>query len=235
VGVYNAKRGAVRTVPRRELLRHMVRAPVRASVAFMNQTQHAEKQRGFTLAELIVVTGILVLITGVMLANNARFGGAILLENLAYDVALSVRKAQVYGIAVRRFGQTNFSAGYGMHFSIDTPVVYVLFADTSPPGTGDGIYQSSQGELVEEVTMQRGFHIADLCVTSPGSSTETCGLSRLDILFRRPEPDAFISANGISGVANPASLYERGRVILESPRGDRASVVVESTGQIAVQ
>ena len=201
----------------------------------MNQTQHAEKQRGFTLAELIVVTGILVLITGVMLANNARFGGAILLENLAYDVALSVRKAQVYGIAVRRFGQTNFSAGYGMHFSIDTPVVYVLFADTSPPGTGDGIYQSSQGELVEEVTMQRGFHIADLCVTSPGSSTETCGLDRLDILFRRPEPDAFISANGISGVANPASLYERGRVILESPRGDRASVVVESTGQIAVQ
>ena len=210
----------------------MVRAPVRASVAFMKHTQHAEKQRGFTLAELIVVTGILVLITGVMLANNARFGGAILLENLAYDVALSVRKAQVYGIAVRRFGQTNFSAGYGMHFSIDTPAVYVLFADTSPPGTGDGIYQSSQGELVEEVTMQRGFYVSGLFV---GPESSEVSIDSLDILFRRPEPDAFISANGISGVANHASLYERGRVILESPRGDRASVVIESTGQIAVQ
>ena len=198
----------------------------------MKHTQHAEKQRGFTLAELIVVTGILVLITGVMLANNARFGGAILLENLAYDVALSVRKAQVYGIAVRRFGQTNFSAGYGMHFSIDTPAVYVLFADTSPPGTGDGIYQSSQGELVEEVTMQRGFYVSGLFV---GPESSEVSIDSLDILFRRPEPDAFISANGISGVANPASLYERGRLLLESPRGDRASVVVESTGQIAVQ
>ena len=193
------------------------------------------KERGFTLAELIVVTGILVLITGVMLANNARFGGAILLENLAYDVALSVRKAQVYGIAVRRFGQNEFGAGYGMHFSINSPTVYVLFADTYPSATGDGIYQSNQNELVESVTMQRGFHTADICVTAPGSNTETCGISRLDLMFQRPEPDAFISANGISGVANPASLYERGRLILESPRGDRSSVIVESTGQISFQ
>ena len=203
---------------------------------FLHGTKSSRrKERGFTLAELIVVTGILVLITGVMLANNARFGGAILLENLAYDVALSVRKAQVYGIAVRRFGESEFSAGYGVHFSINSPTVYVLFADTFPSATGDGIYQSNQNELVESVTMQRGFHIADICVTAPGSTTETCGLNRLDLMFQRPEPDAFLSANGISGVANPAALYERGRVILESPRGDQASVIVESTGQISVQ
>ena len=35
--------------------------------------------RGFTLIELMVVTGILVVITSLILANNTRFGGAVLL------------------------------------------------------------------------------------------------------------------------------------------------------------
>src|SRR3989344_9303934 len=57
----------------------------------------ATTERGFTLIELLVVTGILVLISGLVLANNTRFGGAILLKNLAYDVGLSIREVQVYG------------------------------------------------------------------------------------------------------------------------------------------
>ena len=51
------------------------------------------RDRGFTLIELIVVTGIIVVVSTLVLSSNARFGGAILLENLAYDVGLSVRKA----------------------------------------------------------------------------------------------------------------------------------------------
>jgi len=190
---------------------------------------------GFTLVELMVVTGIFVVITSLILANNTRFGGAVLLENLAYDIALSVRRAQVYGIAVRRFGEDDFSAGYGVNFTIGTPAVYILFADIYPISTGNGIYEPVQSELVDSVSIQGGYRIIDLCATSPNSLSETCGLTALDILFKRPEPGAFISKNGISGIANPAALQEKGRIILESPRGNKTSVIVEASGQIAVE
>ena len=178
--------------------------------------------RGFTLIELMVVTGILVVITSLILANNTRFGGAVLLENLAYDIALSVRRAQVYGIAVQRFGTDDFSAGYGVNFTLATPAVYILFADKE-----NGIYDTGNSELVESVSIQGGYKIVDLCATSPSRPSETCGLSSLDILFKRPEPDAFIRAGG--------NLQEKARIILESPRGNRTSIIVEASGQIAVE
>ncbi|OGG61968.1 hypothetical protein A3C21_03580 [Candidatus Kaiserbacteria bacterium RIFCSPHIGHO2_02_FULL_59_21] len=191
---------------------------------------------GFTLIELLVVTAILTIVSGVVLANNGRFGGLILLENLAYDVALSIRQAQIYGISVRQFGSGNFDVGYGMHFSIGSPATYVLFADAvSGNGIYDGCPTEAMCELVESTDIERGYHIADLCAAGSGSEAETCGLSELDLFFKRPEPDAYISANGVSGVANPAALNARGRIVLESPRGDRTSVVVEATGQIAIQ
>ncbi len=192
--------------------------------------------RAFTLIELLVVTGVLTVISAIILVNNNRFGGAILLENLAYDVALSIREAQVYGIAVRRYGESGFNVGYGMHFSKSSPTTYVLFADAvSVNGLYDGCPDTSSCELVESTDIHRGFRIVDLCSIASGGGGEVCGLERLDILFKRPEPDAFISANGVSGVANPAVLQERGRIVLESPRGDRLSVLIEVAGQIATQ
>lgn len=191
---------------------------------------------GFTLIELLVVTGILTVVTSLILFNNNRFGGAILLENLAYDIALSIRQAQVYGIAVRRFGTSNFSIGYGMHFETASPTTYVLFADAlSANGLYDGCPDSISCELVESTEILRGYRVADLCAIPSGGGAEVCGLTKLDILFKRPEPDAYISANGVSGTANPVALQERGRIVLESPRGDRLSVIVEIAGQIATQ
>ena len=171
------------------------------------------------------MTGIIVVISGVVLSSNLRFGGAITLRNLAYEVALSVREAQIFGISVRRFGDDIFTAGYGMHFRASSPTSYILFADAV---TQNGLYDGS-GELVESIAIGRGFEIADLCVVVGIETTETCGIAKLDILFQRPEPDAQIRYN------DGASLNQRARVILVSPRGDSASVLVEATGQISVQ
>lgn len=186
---------------------------------------------------MVAVTAILILISSVVLANNARFGGAVLLENLAYDIALSIRQAQVYGIAVQRFGTSNFSAGYGMHFDVSNPTNYLLFADAvNPNGLYDCPTPGSQAtcELVTSTAIQQGYRIADLCATPAIGSTESCGMTSIDVIFKRPEPDAYISVNGVSGIANPAALNQRARIVLASPRGDKMSVIVEATGQIAV-
>ena len=196
--------------------------------------------KGFTLIELLAVTAILTIITSIVIVNNGRFGGVILLENLAYDIALSIREAQVYGISVRQFGSGNFDVGYGMHFLTSSPTTYVLFADAiERNGLYDGCPTKASCELVESTDIQRGYFIAGLCVPA-GKSAKDClktsKVLRVDILFKRPEPDACISREGVSAVTGNYSCTgakESARIILESPRGVQMSVVVEATGQIS--
>jgi prepilin-type N-terminal cleavage/methylation domain-containing protein len=193
--------------------------------------------RAFTLIELLVVTAIIVVVTAIILANNNRFGGVVLLQNLAYDIALSVRQAQVYGISVERYGQTaSFSSGYGVDFNLSSPNTYVLFADTS----NNGLYDcSSPGdascELIQATTISQGYAIQSLCAT-PAQGVESCsGVTSIDVLFKRPEPDAWISINGASCTGNLAACQESARIVLQSPRGDTMGVTIDANGQIAVQ
>lgn len=186
--------------------------------------------RGFSLIELVAVTGVLVLVTGVVLAGNSRFGGVLTLRALAYDVALTLREAQTYGISVRRFGVGNFQSPYGIHFERNSPTIYSLFADL-PPENGTFDLDAFSNEEVKYIEIGRGFAISDLCYRPIGASEEICGTPnlKLDVLFRRPEPDAEIRINGGS------QLNESARIVLQSPRGDIASVIVEATGQISVE
>jgi prepilin-type N-terminal cleavage/methylation domain-containing protein len=190
---------------------------------------------GFTLIELIVVVSILVIITTVMLANHARYGSSVILQNLAYDVALSIRQAQVYGISVARYGTTTesrFDRGFGMHFNSNA-TQYVLFADVFAQ---NGVYDSNEQVNISSIT--NGYRISDLCATLPGSNVETCGYSNLDILYLRPEPGALISA-GSDGVTScitvKNSCQENARIIISSSRGDTMGVTVWGNGQISVQ
>lgn len=179
---------------------------------------------GFTLIELLLVTAIFVILSTVVLSSNARFGQRVVLQNLAHDIALSVRQAQVYGIAVRGFQGANFSAGYGIYFQSTSPNNYVLFADAV---TADGMY--SGGETVRSTTIAPGYAITDLCVEPMGGvAAEYCSRTRLDIVFHRPEPDAEIRANG------EATLWRRAKIEVRSDAGHTAYIFVDATGQIYV-
>jgi type II secretory pathway pseudopilin PulG len=185
--------------------------------------------RGFTLIELLVVTGIMILIAGLILVNNNKFGGKILLENLAYDMALTVRKAQIYGISVLRSGSGTYTSGYGMHFSVSTPTSYTLFADAVQT---DGLYTA--GEQVESFSIDHGYRIEKLCAPA-GTDITTCqSVNQLDVLYKRPEPDAWISANGNSCIVSQSNCQESARVGLVSPVGDRTNFVVDINGQVSV-
>ena len=210
------------------------------------QARHA----GFTLIELLVVCAIIIVITSLVLVNNSKFGGDVTLENFAYDVALSVRQTQIYGIAVSRFGTgctgiggsnpNCFSAGYGMHFSLSSPTTYLLFADED----GTGIYNPNiaPSEIVDSNQIQQGFSISSLCAI-PASNSATCTpASEIDILFVRPEPNAYISVGHggsapVSCIKQPLSgaCYYEAQITLISPKGDTRTVVVDATGQISVQ
>ncbi len=185
------------------------------------------------------MTGVIVIVSLIVFANNARFGGVIKLENFAYDVALSIRQAQLYGISVARFG-TNFSAGYGLRLDLANPTTYLMFADVI---TANGLYDgcpapgTSNCELVQTSSMSGGYLINDICVT-PSSGVEVCKPAAptvLDVFFVRPEPDALISAGGASCILSGSNCQIAARIQLKSPRGETMYVAVEASGQISVE
>lgn len=171
------------------------------------------------------MTAIIVIVSSVVLVNNNQFGGVVQLENLAYDVALSIRQAQVYGISVQRYGESDFASGYGMHFDINDPQHYELFADADR----NGFFSSSENVPPSPYTIRSGFRVSGLCVPEGLDAASCSPVSQLDIVFRRPEADAYIRKNG------EATLNESARVILLSPRGDVMSVLIGANGQISVR
>ena len=94
------------------------------------------RKSGFTLIELMVVLVIFVALTGIMISSQSKFDGSILLDNLAYDIALSIREAQTYGVNVKEFATSSSPsvfAGYGVNFMKADNKHYILYSDVNNP------------------------------------------------------------------------------------------------------
>lgn len=150
-------------------------------------------RRGFTLIELLVVLAIIAIITAVVLTSQSAFNKTLVLANTAYDVALTLRYAETYGIGSRSFGTTP-NTGYGLHFMSGTSGSFTLFADTYPsvglgsfchpapsydptgPSAvpGDCVYESGSGGdgTVQVYTLGNGITIANFCAEL--GTTWTC-------------------------------------------------------------
>ena len=185
-------------------------------------------RRAFSLIELLVVVGIFTVISTIVLANHSRFNSSVLLGSLAYDIALSVREAQVYGLSVRGVN-ANFQVGYGVHFA--TANSYILFADTNANKKyDDGTGSEPADTVVSSYSLSAGHQISRFCgVTALGAEecSDTSVIDRLDIVFFRPDPDAVISS------ANPG-IYSAAHVTVRSSVVETRTISIASTGQISV-
>jgi len=186
--------------------------------------------------------GIIVMITSVALVQHNQFNETLALTNLAYEVGLSVRQAQVFGLSVRQFtGSSGVTANlYGVHFEYDqnnpeTRLKYVLYADNDGNNnfTGDS-------EIVETTTITRGNYIDKFCATRSNSTvcseslvdSEVGTIEKLSIRFDRPNPDAIIVVG--DGVSQTAG-YEEATIFLKSKDGAATRcVVVRITGQVSI-
>lgn len=212
--------------------------------------------RGFTLIELMVVLGIVVITSLIILTSTNKFNSAILLRSLAYQVGLSIREAQLYGVAVHASptpgrcsigGTSKFCASFGVHFGSVPLTQYFVFSDVNTNGIYDpagGDTDCSTGICPEYFKAQYGFTVSNYCVTDntgasqcaascPASLVSCTGsrLTSLDVAFKRPNPDAVIEVNGVAAQPSP---YASALVIVAAPGGSQRSVTVSLTGQIVV-
>ena len=172
--------------------------------------------------EMLVTVGIFAIISTVVIVRNAQFDNETLLQTLAYDVALSVRQAQQFGVNVRSSGEGEsgedvFDGAYGVHFETDS-ATYFAFIDADEDGTYD-----EPEELIETYTLGRGATVGSICEVQ--TKENDCSHKQLDIVFRRPDPDAVINNGSIS----------QATVELISGRKDGSRVInIESTGSISI-
>ncbi len=183
--------------------------------------------RGFSLIELLVVTAIFIVITGLVLANHSRFNSSVLLGNAAYDIALSVREAQVYGLSTQIYSGA-FQAGYGVHFQGTSQ--YFLFADLD--AGHNKRYDQGTDKVIQTYTLTRGHSIKNYCGVKVDGTKEcsdnASAITHLDIGFLRPNPDSTITGDA------PGVGYSSGTITIKSGSNETRTISIQSTGQISV-
>ena len=186
---------------------------------------------GFTLFEAIMVALIIGILTTITVANYRGFEKKITLENLAQDIALSVRLAQSYGLNVRGSGGADpFNTAYGVHFDAGAPGEYLIFRDSDRGPVFD-----YTGDVVEVFSLGSGYSIIDVCAVPPAPPNDCFvanggTIDEFDITFDRPRPDAHFREEPGGG-----TNYQEGLIIIRDPKGATTTISVLSTGFISVQ
>jgi hypothetical protein len=172
----------------------------------------------------------------IVISSQGAFNKTLILSNAGYDIALTLRDTESYGLGSRASG-TVANAGYGVQLRNSLPSSFILFADTYPSAScstpdckpGDGIYTSGYDTLVQTYTLGNSVTISNFCAfTNTGGSCENAsgsyngGLTTLDIVFARPNPNVLINA----GAATAACIA------ITSPQGGSRFISVASSGEI---
>ncbi|OGZ04188.1 MAG: hypothetical protein A2648_01215 [Candidatus Lloydbacteria bacterium RIFCSPHIGHO2_01_FULL_41_20] len=194
---------------------------------------------GFSMIELVVVIGIFSFISAIILGNYNGFNQKMSVSNLAHQIALEIRQAQVYGLSAKEsvIGSGVFP-GYGIYFSRDIPTSFVLYTDANGDKkynhTGDGTNCSANSECLESVSVSNGDVIKDICATVSGV-TKCASVSQIDfvnVVFTRPDPEATITGT----LSGSDVIYDNLQISVETPKKDFFKTVwVWSTGQVSIQ
>lgn len=203
---------------------------------------------GFTLVELLVSIGIIVMVTGIVLVKYSSFDSTVLLKSAAYEVALSLRDAQVKSVSALRGANDSFDYPYGMTFTkgSNNYVMFKYSSSTDPDPYYDilatdplPVYASG----VSTTTLGHSLQIVGLCIIKNGNphANPHCDIDRLDISFKRPEFEAIIQTLRISGSQvyktgnGNTNRVEAAQIKLKSDTGTSVYVVeVSKLGQVMV-
>lgn len=135
-------------------------------------------ERGFTLVEVLVASGIILLTTSLLFVNWRSAREHLALERAVSQVAQDVTRAQELALRSQAFSCSSGSiSGYGLYFDITTPSSYLLFAECN----GNNTYQAGVDGLVETISFKQGITFSSL---SPENNWS--------VVFVPPEPRVFL-------------------------------------------
>ena len=133
-------------------------------------------QKSFTLVELLVTTGIILLLSAIIFPNYRAGEEAFSLQRSAHKVSQDLRRTEELALSAKAYpgAPSTFKGGYGINFQINSSS-YTLFADLD----NDKVFDS--GEELETSILEEKVKITSLS-SSP-----------LNVVFLSPDPQVFIS------------------------------------------
>ena len=151
----------------------------------------ASTNNGFTLAELLVVTGIILLLTALILPNYRAGERSLALQRSAHKLSQDLRRAQEMAMSAKEFeGQVH--PRYGVEFDMNSSLnSYIIFADVNDNGK-----REPADQIVETIDLEKKVTIQQLFTGEPPVSQ-----NKIWITFKPPDPITEIrdpSAGGLS-------------------------------------
>jgi prepilin-type N-terminal cleavage/methylation domain-containing protein len=155
--------------------------------------QFSNKNKGFTLVEILLTMFIIVFFTGLTLMNYRSGGKHLALQRSANQLAQDIRKAEQKAMSTTKCdecGDTIPEGGYGIYLEKGTlnGKKYILYADRNP---ANWEYDGSDTQVGADIILEKGVYIHDIEID--GISTNFASIN-----FLAPEPIINIS-DGVSG------------------------------------
>jgi prepilin-type N-terminal cleavage/methylation domain-containing protein len=204
----------------------------------LKKKKHAKNdgKRGFTIIELIVVSALFGVMAVVAVMGQSRLDNNLLIDNMAYEIALAIREAQVYGLATRQ-SASDFNVLYGIHFDENSNTFFTYSKPHANPDAS-GKYDANISVKVDTYQLAPRMSISQICALSVNSMFCQGDVTRrVDIAFIRPNPDArfyFYDTNG--DPLNPGGqTISSARITVRSDRGIERRITIGLTGQITVE
>jgi len=199
----------------------------------------------------MVVIAIFAILSAIMIFNYGKFNSSLSIKNLADDIALTVRRAQGFAIGVRGYS-TDFSQGYGIHFTSNTGSdiyagsnkAFILFADMASNNKYD--YPSSKtcgnpttsNECIEALSIKSNDGVRAIYYNEKSEGKKINSSGTLDILFRRPNPEPIFCIRNNPASTNCDTLGSIISMIIEisslSNPDIYKTVTISNNGQISV-
>lgn len=214
-----------------------------------------------TLIELLVVMAIFLIILSLTVFDYSNFKSTVSIQNLADDIALSVRKAQTYAMGSKTLLTGATAQGYGVHFAVKkesgssssnliaTEKRFVIYSDLKPNngydypnGGNDGCSSpTTKNECLDSIGINSDAKIIGLY---RGGTALSEGES-IDVFFVRPNPDARFcykaSPNNQGCKENEGNFSYVTIRVASSKKDDSGNylntkdITIRSTGQINVK
>lgn len=206
---------------------------------------HSSKHhsRGFTLIELLISISIMTIIVTVIMLNQRNYTDVAILRNTADVLGITLSEAQAYGIAVREreIGSADFASAYGISLTLlesGAQTGYIFFADRNNNLVYDNGWScpaDGSSECKEKIIFPGGAYVESFCILRSSGGDICNNVSRVDISFRRPEPEARLKFFNNGGNEYTPANINGAQIILRSPSGLTRQVKIYTTGQISVQ
>jgi len=189
----------------------------------------SNKNKGFTLAELLVTIFIIGLLSSILVVNWRRNENQYQLQRVAQTVVQDIRKTQQMALTGSKYNGQLPNKNYGLVFSTLTPLSYKIFGDMN----NNREYDSNDLSVADN-NIESGFEIGLITVFRSQGGGTTQSVTIVYASFSLPDAFTTVKAN-ISPPWQDSTTITVRKVGATCPSANCKNIIIKTTGQVSIQ